>query len=407
MFWKIKAYYLLYFIPIPIFFSAAGIYRGNSLDDNTFALPISLVVFIVVYLFDIKYISVMFEKKTFLLFIMLLYSISIFLLKIIFSGSELNPNLLFISTIPLLVSFCIGYKLKPFLLRDNLTKIVDRVVFIFSLFCIAHLLFSFVSYGVVGAFANRGEDSVWGVFSIYQKLIYYPTMVSCFFILSLFTTLKCRYIYSMIFLLVVFMTGAREALLICMMGIISSFFLNSNKKSLNHILRILAVTMVVALLIIYFIDPISRILESATFLAKLKNLSGNSDITAGRLEAIYAVFSNSADSFNFFIGTGYSMNLGDFRSPHNQYVEVLLRSGTIGLSFFVIFIIGVLRNMHINIKQYRHTTIKYSIYSFMIIYLCLIFISFNVNVPVRVPYTAILFGFLSGFFYNIKTLKQS
>ena len=132
MFWKIKAYYLLYFIPIPIFFSAAGIYRGNSLDDNTFALPISLVVFIVVYLFDIKYISVMFEKKTFLLFIMLLYSISIFLLKIIFSGSELNPNLLFISTIPLLVSFCIGYKLKPFLLRDNLTKIVDRVVFIFS-----------------------------------------------------------------------------------------------------------------------------------------------------------------------------------------------------------------------------------------------------------------------------------
>ena len=137
----------------------------------------------------------------------------------------------------------------------------------------------------------------------------------------------------------------------------------------------------------------------------IKNLSESSDITAGRTGAIHTVFGNSAADFNLLIGTGYSMNLGDFRSPHNQYAEILLRSGTIGLSLFFVFIIGILRNMLINIKQYRYTIIRYVIYSFVVVYLCLLFISFNVNVPVRAPYTAILFGFLSGFFYNIEIPK--
>lgn len=402
---KLKLYNLLYFIPMPVFFTTTGIYRGSALNDDTFALPISIIVFFAVFFCNTKYIGVLLGRRTILLLIFLLYSILIFVLKIIFSGSDLNPNLLLVSTMPLLVSFCFGYKLKPYLIRGNLIKIVNKVVFVFSLFCMAHLLSSIVSLGVVGTFINRGEDSVFGLFSVYQKLVYYPTMVSCFFILSLFTTLKYKYIYSTILLLVVLMTGAREALLISIFGIISSTLLNKKVKSVNNILKYFVLILIIFILIVYFIEPIKEICESAPLITKLKNLSESSDITAGRTGAIHTVFGNSAADFNLLIGTGYSMNLGDFRSPHNQYAEVLLRSGAIGLSLFFVFIVGILRNMLINIKQYRYTIIRYVIYSFVVVYLCLLFISFNVNVPVRAPYTAILFGFLSGFFYNIEIPK--
>ncbi len=398
---KTKWRFLIYIIPIPVFFTTRGFFKGSSFDD-LFALPVSLIFFIVAFLADMRFFKTLLIKENLIILINLIYSFLIFLITIIFSGSSMNPNLLIISIIPLTISFCVGYSLKPVLLEKNLNKVLDKMVVIFTLFSLAHLLSSFVSLGFIGSFVNRGEDSIFGLFSIYQKFVYYPTVLACLFIFSLMSSLRYKYIYSFILLINVFMVAAREAIFICLLGIIFAFILFIKKESILALGKFIIIAFIISSLVIYFIDPIKEMLDSAIFLTKIKNLKKSGDITAGRTGAIHEVFSNSKKDFKLLIGTGYLMDLGDFRSPHNQYLEILLRSGALGLAIFVILIIKTLCNIVKNVKLYKNTSMQDCIYGFSFVLFCLILISCNVNVPIRAPYTAILFGFLCGFFNNIK-----
>lgn len=403
---KVKSYYLLYIIPIPIFFTLGGVYKGSSIGDDTFALPISLVFLLFSVITNKKYIKVLFQKENTLLLLLLLYSIIVFLLKIFFSSSSANPNLLFVSIIPFVISFSIGYSLKPDLLKSNLTLHIGKAIQIFAIFSLAHLVSSFISFGAVGAFANRGEDSIFGLFSIYQKFVYYPTMLASFFILSLSSSLRYKYVYSIVFLVSILITGSREGILISVLGILLTNISHFKKITVSSIFKGIIILVILSTLVIYFIEPIRNILDNAVFLNKLSSLSASGDVTAGRSGALALVFENSKKDFNLLIGTGYSMSLGDFRSPHNQYAEILLRSGVFGLIIFLLLMVRTLRNMLINVRHLKHTDYNNIIYAFAIVFLCFIFVSFNINVPVRAPYTAILFGFLCGFLNEKKSLSK-
>lgn len=396
-----KYQYLIYFIPIPIFFTSSGIFRGSSLEDDAFALPLSLFVFFIVFALKKNVIRCFLLKNNILLPLMLVYSVIIFFLKIIFSEGDDDPSLLFVSVIPLIVSYVLGYLSKRDLLKNDLSYVIDKSVLIFSVFCGAFLLSSIISLGVVGTFVSRGEDSVFGLFSIYQKFIYFPTMTACYFALTLTSRINFKYFIAFIFLLVVLITGAREAILICTLAIFFNIVLGIKSVSIVNILKGGIIFFAIGALLVYFSGQIMEVVESSTFYYKLLSLSQSSDFTAGRSGAIKEVFTNSMADFNLFIGTGYSMNLGDFRTPHNQYAEVFLRSGFLGALIFLALIIQVIRNIVRHIRYFKKTELKYVFYSLAFVFFVLVIVSFNINVPVRVPYTSILFGFLCGFFNNL------
>lgn len=399
-----KPYFLFYIIPVPLFFTMSGaIFRGKSIGDHTFALPVSLILYLVLFFLDRQYARVLFSRKALLPFSLLLFGILALSLKVIFSDSSADPNMLLISTVPLLLSFSAGYRLKPQMIENgDIVKVVDRAIVIFAFFCLLHLASSFVSYGPVKTFYYRGEDSIFGLFSVYQKLIYYPTMTSMFFIFSLFSTLKYKRLFSILFFVVILMTAAREALLISLVGL-AVYFRKTMKIDMRFFLKLSGVIAVVLVSTYIFRDTLSEIFESATIVEKTMSLGEKGD--AGRSESIHIVFSRSAEAFNPVIGTGYSMNLGMFNSPHNQYLEILLRSGAIGLLLFLLFVMKVIDCIRINIRRYGNTAFSTYIYGFAVAYFCLLVISFNVNTPIRAPYSAMLFGFISGFFYNNDNVK--
>jgi len=328
-------------------------------------------------------------------------SVLCFLSVIMFSGGSTDPSLLFVSILPFTLACFFGYCFKAYALEDMvLNKILlnsIRGIFIVSL---AHILTSFANLGFVGSFANRGDDTVFGLFSIYQKLVYYPTVLSLYFVLSLFIRSKYGSFMSIILFLNVLMIGSRESLLICALGFFVKNYQILAKNPMKFLFYGFLVIIFLGTIAYVYQVRIVAIFEKATFVNKFNNLQDRAD--AGRLDAARLVFSNSEKDFDFFVGTGYSMSKGDQRSPHNQFLEIYLRSGFLGMFFFLMMLVNVFFKAKKEVLWHKKNSTPYyhSVFAMYLILCLTIMVSFNVNVPVRAPYSSVLFGFICGYFAN-------
>lgn len=391
----------------PFFLNTNGsIFRGTSLDTNSFGLPLVLFVIIFYLFFNLKSLLIsLFTKSSFLVLLFLFLSLGVFLIGAGIRGGFVNPLLLSVSVIPFFAAFLMTSINDADMNVNTLSNALKTGVYVCAFFSFLHTFSSILEFGILGSFVNRGSDSFFGLFSIYQKLVYYPTILSCFFCFGIFKmdNFKIKIAVLVIFITVV-MVGSRESLLFCVLALffkqLYSAYVSGN--FFNAIFRIIGILFFIVMG--GFIAPI--LIESfseVTIVNKLIAINESGDYTAGRGNAIELVFNESKRDFNLFMGTGYSMSLGDFRTPHNQYLETFLRSGLFGMVLLIliilkVYVIGFKLLKQINFKKERSL-----MFSLLLTFLLLTLISFNVNTPLRAPYTAVLFGFILGCFYNYKS----
>lgn len=380
--------------PLPIFFNLSGIFHGTSYDINAFALPLSLFCFLIFFLFRPLGILNIFNYSLHpFLLLVLVWIVSFVVGAILFSFY--SPKLLGIYLVPLVLSVCAGSVFSRLFIENRKTAISFLYL---SFWCCAavaflHVVSSVQSYGVVGAFQVRGADSIFGLFSIYQKLVYYPTLLSFYFIISLglisSSSIKKPFFLAICVIIAdLLIIGSRESIVLILFGFIAF----TARKSRAAVIFVCLATLVVAFL--YGYSTVNVDFRNIIVTKKIISIMESGDFSAGRSNAIKTVFKKSGDEFNYFFGTCFSMGRGDLRTPHNQYLELLLRSGIIGAIAYLYLIIYYLKAMIVSRTYIWGNEIVYFI---CVALLALLIVSFNVNTPLRAPLISIPFSFYLSF----------
>jgi len=383
-------------IPVPVFFNETGVFRGRTLDLDAFALPLSICISIVsMVLFPQLFKSLISYSFLKLIAVPLAWCF-IFLLGGIVSGF-IDPSLLLIYIAPIPGAIFLGRWLRSnyFSQREMVVNLLSISFFTCSLIALLHILSSYFSYGLIGSFVVRGEDSIFGFFSIYQKLVYYPTLISCYLFLGAGLILQGRRTLALlicycIIVVDVLIIGSRESILIAFFSIL---FLLYSRPRKALIFFLIFISLILVLQIVNFNFPQNN---DIIFINKWISLAESGNYSAGRLGAMQKVFSTSVDEFNVVFGTFFSMSLGDIRTPHNQYLELFLRSGILGISIFFVMIFGLILNIRYTCRFYHKDFLVKSLAVMLMVFL---FVSFNINTPIRAPLTSTLFYTLVAFFY--------
>lgn len=406
----IRSLYTLYFIflPIPLFFTTElHIFNVEVISYAPAGIELISVGFLVSSIFILfiwnKIINCFFNRNTFFLAIFLLLCLVFFCIKVALEGADASPLLLMVSVLPLAVNYCYGFSFRDLTRKDFrlLNDTVNKSILAFFAIVAAHLIYSFSTLGIASSFSLRGSDSVAGMFSIHQKLVYFPTVTASMFILTLFSTSRHKRIIAVGLFLEVMMIASREGMLLALLGVLARvYYLSVYEKKTIKMLAYIVFWGVALLLSAPFI---LSFFEESTFIEKFVSLGSNGDFSAGRLGEVYmTIESFNKPDFSYFIGTGFSMTLGEMGTPHNQYVEILYRGGVIGLACFVLCVLYALVLVKENMKKYRGSQDESFniVFCFSVIFVLFTFISFNINTPVRSMYACGLYGFLMGFLSN-------
>lgn len=383
---------------VPLFFNLNGsVFKGSTLDQDIFALPLGFFISVAVLFLNKEFVKNIITSKNVLFVLTVLALILCYFCGVILGNGSPNPQLLMISLLPFVFSYVIGITARKEF-RSNLDNFIGEVVVCCGIISLSHIISSIVELGILGAFVNRGSDTIFGLFSVYQKLVYYPTILSFVFILSLY--LKGRYYkYSgyIIFILIAII-GSRESFVLCFLGLLSKNYFNFLEKKYKKIIFFLLLVMFFLVLLYQIMPYLFENYADVTIIKKITSLNESGDYSAGRGDAINKVFGSSSGEVNTFYGTGFSMSRGDLRTPHNQYLELYLRGGILTLVPIIFLFINSLRYGLVDTKKsIRFKKVK-SIFSLWLILLLYILVSFNVNTPMRAPYGAMLFGLVCGFF---------
>ncbi len=392
-----RLYFALFLIvPIPLFFNLNGtIFRAGTFDFNAFGLPISFLFLSVITVLNFKRIDFLFHRDNILfLFFILMQIISFLLYNIIFTSNG-DPLLLLISMVPLIFSYKVGFNINEVRNYEILNKYIRKSVLVCGFFSMLHLLSSFAKYGVIQSFAVRGNDDIFGLFSIYQKLVYYPTMLALFFVLSIYQKGKSIRVASVLILVAMLMVGSRESLIIATCGILSKMIWIKLFRRYKYLpLLFIGLVLLISLSGSYIAKTVETFSESG-LVTKLRKLNQTGDYSAGRFDVMKKVFTDNKN--DTFIGTGYSTQEGII-SPHNQYLEFFLRSGVFSFFMFFLLLVKAYKNIYKFIKERENVPNFNTIFSLIIVFVLFSFIAFNINTPIRAPYTSCFFGVLLGFF---------
>ena len=388
----------LILLPFPLFFDRTGVYRATDFNSVSFSLPLSLFIGSCLLLFHPANIRYFFVRSLFFFWLMASWWIFVFLLGAFLTG-DTDPSLLLIYLLPMGIGVTSGSLFFSLFKedRDEAFRLVRISFFVCAAAALLHVLSSFYSYGIIGAFALRGEFSIFGVFSIYQKFIYYPTILSVYFIIGLgilnvsHRKNKNIILFSLVIIFIdVLILAAREAALTVSVGLFLYFLINPSKGSLFLV-------MITVVLSVFFQDMLDVVGNSA-IVNKILALQQNA--TAGRSEVAARVFSESLDQYNYLFGTFFSMSLGVLGTPHNQFLEILLRTGPVGL-ILLLTLVGIF-----SIKSFVKFSFLHQDKLLLFIFFAVcenLLIAFNVNTPIRAPFGSIPFYFYFTFLYRLVT----
>lgn len=375
-------------LAFPLFLTPRLTVFNGDASSYEFSLPFGLFVTLLYFLgFGLRSISALSRPGPGLL----LGGLSITALGALIHIGVGDWSLFLIYYVPAVVGFFMAWTVK---IESDEAKRAIFVGFAFAAVCAAalHLTASFISFGLVGAFSVRGEDSIFGIFSIYQKYIYYATILAFgFFLVLFFFEGWMRWFGALILIADILLVGSREAIVLVIFFFLACSF-EKNKSLINRFFLLVAAVPVVGLIsfILYFF--MKEHLDDFVFMAKIVDIVNSEDgsaLSAGRLDTIINV-TNTFDIDALFIifGSGFRTDIGELGTPHNQYVEWFLRGGI----FFVltnVFILCASIYRHFSIGGRMH-------YAAGIVLLSALVISNNINTPFRVPYTSIFLWFLIG-----------
>ena len=393
-------WWLGFFIGFPLFITPSlSIFRGGQ-GDMSFSLPVGLLFIATYYAAGItNIIKNGLSNSIYLLYLLWVLSAIIIAYPALVVS---DASLLAIYLIPSLLSFSFAWSIGR---NEDINSILRQlgIGFVTSVTTGAflHLASSFATYGVIGAFAVRGEFSIFGLFSIYQKFIYYSTTLSIasFLALIYFDGWKMWFAWS-ILVMDILLCGAREAILLAMIYLLSSSYI---RTGIGGVVKILfRLFLVLFFLITFFAFNGMEIgIDDLVFFKKIVAIgdsSSGSDVTAGRAEAINEVWSmfDITPLFVFF-GSRFDTIHSFLGTPHNQYVEWFLRGG-------IIFTLGNIFFSFLAIKNYLMRGGDYLKYGILLTWLMLI--SNNINTPFRAPYTSIFAWVLIGFGIRLSTFTK-
>lgn len=224
--------------------------------------------------------------------------------------------------------------------RDE--KLVSKTFFIFF---VGNVILTFLYFLGIGqtdlSLELEGRASIFGNNQNYLGLSL--SLSSLYILYNLFFCEKSKltfYLYIISILPItyfMFLTGSRTAFLLFVLGILILVLLSKGIRKMYKILFFIFFSIITIQLLIFFRDKLD-IFQRLT--ATLEDGdSANRDIIWSGLLYFFSDF--------IFLGvgkTGYLRMVGDL-SPHNAFLEILIYTGIIGLSIFIIFLTSLFRNI--------------------------------------------------------------
>jgi len=393
---------LLFLIPIPLFIGLnLSIY--NSLEQvASKVLPISFFIIFFYTIFNTKQ-KIKMSIIDYILIVIIIYSIIGFTYVTVINNNIFNINWLLLYFIPIIFGYIYGRILVN---KFDLNNMLYVIILSTSIFSFIHILWSFFNYGVLYTFLNRGSNDIFGFFSIYQKLVSYPLFIGIVFFLLNFSKNVVKktekVILSIILLLELIIVGAREPLFIFVfMGFMYLSIYINIKLVLKVWLYIFA--FISLLLLVNMLTDINvfnlNIFHKFYFMFTSTNAD---DFSGGRLHNILH-FLDYIQTLNPLFGEGFTASV-QRGSAHNQWLDLLTKGGFLFLIFiFIILVISIY--LSFKLRKYNKNFILLGI-----LLINLMFISFNINTPLRTPYTAILIwiliGYIIGTYIQYKNLNK-
>lgn len=387
------------FLTFPLFFTKGFRVYSGGMESHEFAMPLSVFASGLVLLLNVHYVIAAMSRIIPLLFFIGVFSISTIALLFLWGG---DPSLLAIYMIPALLGFFLPWAIR-LNSSEDLVSLFHGVVFAMALAATLHLIASFYEFGVVGAFVERGVDSIFGVFSIYQKFIYYSTLLS---VACLFVVLHVKGVkkYLLLFVLAadLILIGAREALLLLIFFFLASGIVLKQSLPSRIVYSIVYSCVGVGVFLIFYLVG-QAYFPDVAIIAKLGTTfgaDGSADMSAGRVGTIQNVVASfNIDSLFWFFGSGFSTVEGELGTPHNQYIEWFLRGGLIFV-FFNLFFLFIAALSAIRSRNICLVTIG--------IVLCSIVVfSNNINTPFRTPYSSVLLWCLIGIVFRFSSFGRA
>lgn len=384
------------FLAFPLFFTKDFRIFSGGLGSYEFSLPVSVFASAVCVALNIHYVIAAISRVAPLLFFLGVLSIVMTALVLLW-GSD--PSLLAVYVIPALLGFFLPWAIRLKNVED-IASLFYGFVASMGLVAALHLLASFYEFGVVGAFVERGVDSIFGLFSIYQKFIYYSTLlaIACFFVL-IHVGGPAKYFLLFVLAADLVLIGAREALLLFAFFLVATGLVVKKNSLLGVIyLYMYSGLGVLSFLFLYWMGQ--TYFPEVAIVAKLGTSFGadGGDMSAGRIDAIYNVASSFDIDFIFFVfGSGFSTVEGELGTPHNQYVEWFLRGGLVFL-LFNLFFLAVAAAYALRSRHAHLVSIGVVLFSVVVF-------SNNINTPFRAPYASVFLWCLIGVVFRFASLK--
>lgn len=368
----------------PLFFTASlQIYRGTSFDHE-FSIPLSVAYIALLATVLIRRLPAIFRKPGPILVQFCFVFITAVALVVNGPG---ELHLLAIYLVPMGLGLFSGYVYKSNQVgRLVLPKSVAYTVLVSA---ILHIVASINEFGVLGAFSNRGADSIFGLYSVYQKFTYYPTILAfgvAFCLYSFRDSIRLMAIW--VILIDIAITGSREAVILVSFFMIYFYLSNASCRRRLLLNLITVASCLIVLVILLFALPVG-FHEDLVFLVKMRDLFESGGYTAGRAEAIEYIYSFFEITPQFILlGSSFQFGLPEIGTPHNQYLEWHLRGGVPFLLLNIAIIAGAL----VRLRQCDDTESRL----FFVTILASVLICNNINTPYRAPYTAVFLWFIIG-----------
>jgi len=224
------------------------------------------------------------------------------------------------------------------------------------------------------------------------------SLISFLFILD-FGKIK-KICFAIIFLGIIFFGLKRGAILIGV--IMAAHFFFHTAKSFSKRQRLIAGSILILLLVIFVYFIIDFYNTSPYFQIRLQNtLEGKSSGRDEYYTTYFAYFTNEYTIIQMLFGDGaYATvaNLGDY--AHNDWIEIALNHGLIGVFFYFIFYVSFLNQC----RSYKESSnIRNALLSLLIMMFCRSFFSMSIN---SLHYTASLcLGYCLATIQKSKTKK--
>lgn len=418
-----KIYYLFigFVFVIPLFFDVrtSGLYLSRNIFGEKppgilFTVPVSVFIIVILavqaFLGGVTKKNVCFKLETTYRLLLVAYVFWITIIALYsatFHGSL--ESLLYLSQLllPLSIFFFFSQIVQRpevliYLIKGMFYGLIGTLLF--------NLSYIFIEVGFPNAFFERiMMTKAWGI-NIYQAFSYYPLGLVVVFLLwfGIFSNIqKKRHVefvkilgFLALFsglIILLFCLAGRDPIVTVIFGLFSSIMISikTRKRNIGILSFLIIVVLVITVASIKIEDKQPEVVRR--FAEQLEP----GYHTGGRVRL--AVFSFQFISRNPIIGTALTLPDPHLQSAHNYYIDTLMWTGVPGLLLIGSILIISLKDAFSLATKLRSSFWKGIAIGTFSVLMSIIFISNNLRVPMRQPYSGILIWAIIGIVAGMKT----